>query len=91
VRPDPAAAVEELLAHEAAHAYGLTVVTGRLPRVLVDALSGRRGAALVYVDASGRRQPELLRLAASGVAVATARPGDDLRERLGGAIGARAG
>ena len=91
VRPDPAAAVEELLAHEAAHAYELTVVTGRLPRVLVDALSGRRGAALVYVDASGRRQPELLRLAASGVAVATARPGDDLRERLGGAIGARAG
>jgi uncharacterized protein (DUF58 family) len=47
VRPDPDAPVEELLAHEAAHAYELTVVTTRLPRVLVDALSGRRGAALV--------------------------------------------
>jgi uncharacterized protein (DUF58 family) len=91
VRPDPAAPVEELLAHEAAHAYELTVVTCRLPRVLVEALTGRRGAALVYVDGARRRQPELLRLADSGVAVATVRPGDDLRDRLGAAMGVRAG
>jgi uncharacterized protein (DUF58 family) len=91
VRPDPAAPVEELLAHEAAHAYELTVVTTRLPRVLVDALTDRRGAALVYVDAAGRREPALLRLADSGVAVVAVRPGDDLRERLGAAIGVRVG
>ena len=91
VRPDAGAPVEELFAHEAAHASELTVVTGRLPRVLVDALAGRRGAALVYVAASRRKEPELLRLASSGVAVATVHPGDDLRERLGGAIGVRAG
>jgi uncharacterized protein (DUF58 family) len=91
VRADPAAPAEELLAHEAAYARELTVVTTRLPRALVHKLTGRHGAALVYVDAAGRKEPELLRLAASGVAVATVRPGDDLRERLGAAIGARAG
>jgi uncharacterized protein (DUF58 family) len=91
VRPDAAAPVEELLVHEAARAHELTVVTSRLPRVLVEALTGRRGAALVYVDAARRRKPELLRLADSGVAVATVRPGDDLRERLAPAIGVRAG
>jgi uncharacterized protein (DUF58 family) len=90
-RPDPAAPVEELLAHEAAHAYELTVVTSRLPRVLVETLTARRGAALVYVAAAGRPEPALLRLAESGVAVATVRPGDDLRARLGAAIGVRAG
>ena len=91
VQPDLAAPVEELLAHEAAHARELTVVTTRLVRALVHKLAGRHCAALVYVDAAGRPEPELLRLAASGVAIATVRPGDDLCERLGGTIGARAG
>jgi uncharacterized protein (DUF58 family) len=89
VRPEPDAPVEELLAHEAARALELTVVTGRLPHALVDALVGRRGAALVYVDAVGRREPGLLRLAASGVAVAVVQPGDDLAERLGARAGVR--
>ncbi|HEY2935740.1 MAG TPA: DUF58 domain-containing protein [Gaiellaceae bacterium] len=86
VEVDPAAPIEELLAHEAARALEVTVVTGRLPRALVDALVGRRGAALVYVDSAGRREPELLRLASSGVAVATVRLGDDLAEKLRGAV-----
>ena len=88
---EPDASIEELLAHEAARALELTVVTGRLPPRLVDALAGRRGAALVHVDAAGRREPALLRLAASGVSVAVVRPGDDLRERLGAVAGARVG
>src|SRR5207248_10134348 len=61
VRPDPAAPVEELLEHDAARATELIVVTSRLPRALVHKLLERRGGALVYVDAAGAREPELLR------------------------------
>jgi uncharacterized protein (DUF58 family) len=84
----------------AARALELTVVTARLAPQLVDRLVqrslGRRGAALVYVDAAsfaagGRPRPEpaLLRLQAAGVSVAVVRRGDDLAAALGGA--ARAG
>jgi uncharacterized protein (DUF58 family) len=86
VRATPDAPIEELLAHEAARALEITVVTTRLPRALVDGLVGRRGAALVYVDASGSREPDLLRLASSGVPVTTVRPGDDLASRLAGEV-----
>jgi uncharacterized protein (DUF58 family) len=89
VQGEPTAPIEELLAHEAARALEITVVTTRLPPALVDALVGRRGAALVHVDGVGRREPELLRLASSGVSVVSVRPGDDLAERLGG-VAARA-
>ncbi len=91
LRTERAARIEELLAHEAARAQELIVVTSRLPRRLVDALVGRRGAALVYVTAAARQDPALLRLAGSGVAVAVLRAGDDLRNALGPVAGARVG
>lgn len=70
-----------------APALDLVLVTARLEPTLVDALAqrahARRHTAVVYVDTSGAPQPALLRLEAAGVAVAVARPGDDLRRVLG--------
>ena len=77
----------------AARALELTVVTARLEPRLVDRLvqraSSHRGISLVWIDAAsyaGRpsvRAPALLRLHASGVAVAVVRQGEDLRAALG--------
>jgi uncharacterized protein (DUF58 family) len=104
VEPTASVPLATLLAADessAARALELTVVTARLSPELVDRLVrrslGRRGAALVYVDApsfarSGKARPEpaLLRLQASGVPVAVLRRGDDLAAALGGAMRAGA-
>lgn len=85
----------------AANALDLTVVTSvlspRLTERLARRAAGRRGTAVVLVDArtfesDGGREPELpvdarasiLRLARAGVPVAVVRRGDDLLEVLGG-------
>jgi uncharacterized protein (DUF58 family) len=93
---DGATPLAGLLAAEsgAARALELIVVTAVLPRALVDRLcqraAGNRRTALVLVDAasfgrgSASPRPELLRLAAAGVAVAVVRQGDDLAAVLGG-------
>jgi hypothetical protein len=85
VQADAADRAERLLGE--APALDLVFVTGRLDGGLVDALAqrahARRHTAVVYVDTNGAPQPALLRLEAAGVAVAVARPGDDLRRVLG--------
>jgi uncharacterized protein (DUF58 family) len=92
VEPTAGTPVTALLGREggaAARALELAVVTARLAPGLVDRLVqralGRHGVSLVYVDAAtfgpkgaGRREPELLRLQAAGVAVAVVRRGEDL-------------
>jgi hypothetical protein len=72
------------------------VVTAALDAQLVDALLdrsfARRPAALVFVDSTSfngatrapRREPDLLRLQASGVPVAVVHRGDDLAAKLSG-------
>ena len=70
-------------------ALELAIVTARLAPGLADRLIqralARRAVSIVYVDAAsfgpkgrGAPEPELLRLQAAGVAVATVRRGDDL-------------
>lgn len=70
-----------------AHASELVVVTARLEPPAADRLVGERGrrSALVFVDAPtfagadpSPASPELLRLAAAGVAIAVVRAGGDL-------------
>jgi uncharacterized protein (DUF58 family) len=91
----PAHALLSDEASAAARALEVVVVTARIDRQLVDRLIqralSRRKASLVYVDAptfAGAppvRDPALLRLAGSGVAVAVVRSGDDLAAVLQGA------
>src|SRR4051794_260433 len=96
--PEPGPPLPAGLSNEAsavARSLELAVVTSSLPPRLVERLVERALASgsvsLVYVDptsfagAPRRPLPELLRLHAAGVAVATLREGDDLAERLGGA------
>jgi uncharacterized protein (DUF58 family) len=72
----------------AARSLELVVVTSELDVALADRLVqrslSRRGAALVYVDASGTPQPQLLRLQAVGIPVAVIRSGADLASALSG-------
>ncbi|HEX6787833.1 MAG TPA: DUF58 domain-containing protein, partial [Gaiellaceae bacterium] len=72
----------------AARSLELVVVTSQLDVALADRLVqralSRRGASLVYVDASGEPQPQLLRLQAVGIPVAVIRAGADLRSALSG-------
>jgi uncharacterized protein (DUF58 family) len=98
VEPTASVPLGTLLAADetaASRALELTVVTARLTPGLVERLVqravGRRGAAVVYVDAPSfggatrrRPEPELLRLHAAGVSVAVVRRGDDLAAALGG-------
>src|SRR5262249_55563477 len=82
-------------ASAAARALEVVVVTSRVDRPLVDRLIqralSRRKASLVYVDAPTfagappTRDPALLRLAGSGVAVAVVHCGDSLAAVLQGA------
>jgi uncharacterized protein (DUF58 family) len=97
VEPTGRIPLAALLADEsgpAARAFELALVTARLEPSLVDrvvhrALAQRR-VSVVFVDAptfAGRpasREPGLLKLQASGVAVAVVRQGDDLAEVLRG-------
>jgi hypothetical protein len=83
-------------ASPAAQAMELVVVTASLEPQLVDALLdrsfARRPGALVLVDSTSfngtapepRREPDLLRLQASGVPVAVVQRGDDLAAKLSG-------
>jgi len=95
VEPAPAPPLAQVLAREtAATVAELCVVTARLDRRLTDLLvhraASRRLVSLVLVDTAsfaGRRtapDPDLLRLARAGVAVAIVRRGDDLTSALGG-------
>jgi uncharacterized protein (DUF58 family) len=72
----------------AARSLELVVVTAELDVALADRLVqralSRRGASLVYVDASGEPQPQLLRLQAVGIPIAVVRAGADLRSALSG-------
>jgi len=72
----------------AARSLELVVVTSCLDVALVDRLVqralSRRGASLVYVDATGRPEPQLLRLQAVGIPVAVVRAGGDLAAALAG-------
>jgi len=72
----------------AARSLELVVVTSELDVALADRLVqralSRRGASLVYVDAHGGPQPQLLRLQAVGIPVAVVRAGADLRSALSG-------
>ena len=78
----------------AARALELVVVTSRLEAALVDRLVqrmlSRRGVSVVYVDPagfagrSGAREPQLLRLQATGIPCAIVRRGDDLAAALAG-------
>jgi uncharacterized protein (DUF58 family) len=72
----------------AARSLELVVVTSQLDVALADRLVqralSRRGASLVYVDASREPQPQLLRLQAVGIPVAVVRAGEDLRSALSG-------
>lgn len=72
----------------AARSLELVVVTSELDGPLVDRLVqralSRRGASLVYVDTTGRPEPQLLRLQAVGIPVAVVHPGEDLVAALGG-------
>jgi len=93
--PAPGTALRELIAPQSAvgRVPELVVVTGR-PDVVADALVARaamgRSSALVAVDAPtyagrppARTSPALLRLAATGVALAVLRHGTPLPEALG--------
>ena len=70
-----------------ARALELVVVTSRVDVPLADRLVqralSRRGTSLVYVQATPRPEPQLLRLQSAGIPVAVVRPGDDLAEALG--------
>ena len=103
VQPDahePLVSVLRTQTSPAARALELVVVTARVDAPLVAQLVqrslARRRVSLVYVDAgtfagaSPRREPALLRLQAAGVAVATIRAGDDLRQCLEGEVHAEA-
>ena len=93
---EPVARFLERDASPAAQAMELVVVTASLDSQLVDALLdrsfARRPAALVLVDSTSfngtapvpLRQPDLLRLQASGVPVAVVQRGDDLGAKLSG-------
>jgi uncharacterized protein (DUF58 family) len=84
----PLAALLVAEAGPVSRAVELVAVTAELTPALVDRLcqraaSGRR-TSLVLVDShESKPRPELLRLAAAGVAVAVLRPGDDLGAALG--------
>ena len=90
----PAAAVLQSAGGPAARSLELVVVTSRVERSLVDRLLERavtrRPVALVHIDPESfagrprRRDPELLRLQAAGVAVAVVRQGEDLASALNG-------
>jgi uncharacterized protein (DUF58 family) len=95
VEPEPGPPLAAMLADEAnavTRSLELTVVTASLPPRLVERLAERALAsgnvAVVLVDAASfagaapKPIPELLRLQASGVAIAVLRDGDDLAERL---------
>jgi uncharacterized protein (DUF58 family) len=99
VEPTGELPLSRLLAEEdnpAARALELVVVTARIDAALVDRLVqrslSRRKVSLVYVDpasfngAVAKPEPGLLRLQASGVAVAVVRDGDDLATRLQGSL-----
>jgi len=103
VQPDahePLVSVLRTQTSPAARALELVVVTARVDAPLVAQLVqrslARRRVSLVYVDAgtfagaSPRREPALLGLQAAGVAVATIRAGDDLRQCLEGEVHAEA-
>jgi hypothetical protein len=70
-----------------ARSLELVVVTSRVDAPLVDRLVqrtlSRRGVSVVYVDASGAPEPQLLRVQAVGIPLAIVRPGDDLAAALG--------
>jgi hypothetical protein len=72
----------------AARSLELVVVTSCVDVALVDRLVqralSRRGASLVYVDATGRPEPQLLRLQAVGIPVAVVHAGGDLAAALAG-------
>jgi hypothetical protein len=71
-----------------ARSLELVVVTSRVDVPLADRLVqralSRRGASLVYVEATPGPEPQLLRLQSVGIPVAIVHPGDDLRTALGG-------
>jgi uncharacterized protein (DUF58 family) len=103
IEPTARAPVTALLAEEAspaARALELVVVTSRVDVPLVDRLVQRalahRHVSVVYVDAptfvggAPTIEPLLLRLANSGVPVATIRRGDDLASALTGSTQAMA-
>ncbi len=70
-----------------ARALELVVVTSRVDVPLADRLVqralSRRGTSLVYVQATHRPEPQLLRHQSAGIPVAVVCPGDDLAEALG--------
>jgi hypothetical protein len=72
----------------AARSLELVVVTSCVDVALVDRLVqralSRRGASLVYVDTTGRPEPQLLRLQAVGIPVAVVRSGGNLAAALAG-------
>jgi uncharacterized protein (DUF58 family) len=103
VEPTARVPLTTLLAEEgspAARALELVVVTARVDGPLVDRLVQRslahRHVSVVFVDAptfsagAPTMEPLLLRLASSGVPVATIRHGDDLAAALGGSVPAEA-
>jgi uncharacterized protein (DUF58 family) len=96
VEPTAETSAAALLGEEASaasRALELTVVTAQLTPTLVDRLVqralGRRGVAVVFVDAptfvggEATVLPDLLRLQSAGVPVAVLQRGDDLGAKLG--------
>jgi hypothetical protein len=83
----PAFALLQADGGAAARSLELVVVTSRVDVPLADRLVqralSRRGASLVYVQASPTPEPQLLRLQAVGIPVAVVRTGDDLAHALG--------
>jgi hypothetical protein len=99
VQPDANRPLASLLGTDASvplRALELVVVTARVDAALVANLvqraASRRRVSFVYVDgptfagAAPSRSPDLLRLHAAGVPVATVRAGDDLRRALEGEL-----
>jgi len=84
----PAFALLEASGGIVARSLELVVVTARVDVPLADRLVqralSRRGVAVVYVETSSAREPQLLRLQAAGIAVAVLRPGADLAAALSG-------